>query len=150
MQSGSATGLQVHVAVHGAAALPGHAYVAPDDFHMAADAHGRLLLAREPPEAGLRPAVSYLFRSLANAYGANAIGVLLTGMGKDGAAELKLMRNRGACTIAQDRESSIVHGMPGEAIELGAAMMILPAQRIAQALSVQVAYGHHVAREMTP
>jgi two-component system, chemotaxis family, protein-glutamate methylesterase/glutaminase len=133
------TGLRVHIAAHGAAALPGHAYVAPDDLHMAADAHGRLLLAREPPEAGLRPAVSYLFRSLANAYGASAIGVLLTGMGKDGAAELKEMKDRGAYTIAQDRDTSIVHGMPGAAIERGAATVVLPAGRIAGALIGQVA-----------
>ena len=83
------------------------------------------MLAREEPESGLRPAVSYLFRSLAENCGANAVGVLLTGMGKDGAAELKQMRDRGACTIAQDRESSVVHGMPGEAIALGAAMHVL-------------------------
>jgi two-component system, chemotaxis family, protein-glutamate methylesterase/glutaminase len=135
------TGLRVHIAAHGATPLPGHAYVAPDDFHLAADAGGRLLLAREPPEAGLRPAVSYLFRSLAGACGASAIGVLLTGMGKDGAAELKQMRDRGACTIVQDRDTSVVHGMPGEAIELGAAALVLPADRIAGALIAQVALG---------
>jgi two-component system chemotaxis response regulator CheB len=85
----------------------------------------------------LRPAVSYLFRSLADTYGPNAVGVLLTGMGKDGAAELKRMKDRGAHTIAQDRESSIVHGMPGEAIQLGAANQILPADKIAGALLAQ-------------
>ena len=84
------------------------------------------MLARDEPENGLRPAVSYLFRSLAESCGANAVGVLLTGMGKDGAAELKQMRDRGAVTIAQDRESSVVHGMPGEAIALGAATHVLP------------------------
>lgn len=135
------TGLRVHIAAHGAAPLPGHAYVAPDDFHLAVDTGGRLLLAREAPEAGLRPAVSYLFRSLANTCGPAAIGVLLTGMGKDGAAELKEMRNRGACTIAQDRETSVVHGMPGEAIERDAATLVLPADRIAGALIAQVALG---------
>jgi two-component system, chemotaxis family, protein-glutamate methylesterase/glutaminase len=133
------TGLRVHIAAHGVTPLPGHAYVAPDDFHLGADAGGRLLLAREPPEAGLRPAVSYLFRSLAGSCGPSAIGVLLTGMGKDGAAELKEMRDRGACTIAQDRDTSVVHGMPGEAIEQGAAALILPADRIAGALIAQVA-----------
>jgi two-component system chemotaxis response regulator CheB len=132
------TGLSVRIAAHGAAALPGHAYVAPDDFHLAADPRGHLVLAREEPEKGLRPAVSYLFRSLADSYGANAVGVLLTGMGKDGAVELKRMKDHGAHTIAQDRESSIVHGMPGEAIELGAATQILPADKIAGALLVQV------------
>jgi two-component system, chemotaxis family, protein-glutamate methylesterase/glutaminase len=132
------TGLRVRIAAHGAAALPGHAYVAPDDFHLAADVRGQMVLAREEPERGLRPAVSYLFRSLADSYGANAVGVLLTGMGKDGAEELKRMKDRGAHTIAQDRESSIVHGMPGEAIELGAATQILPADKIAGALLAQV------------
>jgi two-component system chemotaxis response regulator CheB len=132
------TGLRVRIAAHGAAALPGHAYVAPDDFHLAADARGHMVLAREEPESGLRPAVSYLFRSLADSYGANAVGVLLTGMGKDGAKELKRMKDHGAYTIAQDRDSSIVHGMPGEAIELGAASQILPADKIADALVAQV------------
>lgn len=132
------TGLRVHIAAHGATPLPGHAYVAPDDFHLAADPRGYLVLSREAAEGGLRPAVSYLFRSLAEAYGAGAAGVLLTGMGKDGAAELKDMKGQGAYTIAQDRESSIVHGMPGAAIELGAATHVLPADRIAGALIMQV------------
>jgi two-component system chemotaxis response regulator CheB len=133
------TGLRVHIAAHGATPLPGHAYVAPDDFHLAADANGRMMLAREEPESALRPAVSYLFRSLAKTCGATAVGVLLTGMGKDGAAELKLMREQGAFTIAQDRDSSVVHGMPGEAIELGAATQVLPADKIAGALIAQIA-----------
>ena len=133
------TGLRVHIAAHGAIPLPGHAYVAPDDFHLAADARGHLVLAREDAEGGLRPAVSYLFRSLADSYGANAVGVLLTGMGKDGAAELQRMKARGAYTIAQDRDSSIVHGMPGAAIELGAATQVLPADKIAGALIARAA-----------
>jgi two-component system chemotaxis response regulator CheB len=135
------TGLRVHIAAHGATPLPGHAYVAPDDFHLAADANGRMILAREGLESTLRPAVSYLFRSLANSCGAAAVGVLLTGMGKDGAAEMKLMKEQGALTIAQDRESSVVHGMPGEAIELGAATHVLPADKIAGALIARVRRG---------
>ena len=144
------TGLSVRIAAHGAAALPGHAYVAPDDFHLAADVRGQMLLAREEPERGLRPAVSYLFRSLADSYGANAVGVLLTGMGKDGAEELKRMKDHGAHTIAQDRESSIVHGMPGEAIELGAASQILPADKIAGALLAQVGHWRTSIGEFQP
>ena len=66
------------------------------------------------------------------------MGVLLTGMGIDGAEELKTMRNRGAITIAQDKESSVVHGMPGEAIRLGAAMHILPPEAIAALLTALV------------
>jgi two-component system, chemotaxis family, protein-glutamate methylesterase/glutaminase len=132
------TGLHVHIGAHGAVPLPGHAYIAPDDFHMGISVGGRIALAREPSEGGLRPSVSYLFRSLAQVCGPSAIGVLLTGMGKDGAAELKRMKDRGAMTIAQDRDSSIVHGMPGEAIELGAATHILSADSIAGALIAQL------------
>jgi two-component system, chemotaxis family, protein-glutamate methylesterase/glutaminase len=144
------TGLRVHIAAHGVTPLPGHAYVAPDDFHLAAAPRGHLVLGREAAEGGLRPAVSYLFRSLANAYGASAAGVLLTGMGKDGAAELKDMRDHGAYTIAQDRDSSVVHGMPGTAIELGAATHVLPADRIAGALVAQVRRRLPPAGEIDP
>jgi two-component system chemotaxis response regulator CheB len=128
------TSLQIHIASHEMCLLPGHAYLAPDDFHMGVSASGRILLTREEPENGLRPAVSHLFRSLAEVCGPNALGVLLSGMGKDGAAELKLMKDRGATTIAQDRESSVIHGMPGEAIQLGGVTHVLPAERIADTL----------------
>jgi len=144
------TALRVHIAAHGTPALPGHAYVAPDDFHLAVDLRGYLGLARTECENGLRPAVSYLFRSLAQTHGASAIGVLLTGMGKDGAAELKLMKDGGAYTIAQDRASSIVHGMPGQAIELGGATQVLPADKIAAALLSQVERGRLAAGEVQP
>jgi two-component system chemotaxis response regulator CheB len=120
------TGLRIHIAAHGTMPLPGHAYIAPDDFHMGVSSVGSILLARDAHENGIRPAVSYLFRSLASHCGSHGIGVLLTGMGKDGAVELK--------PIAQDRDSSVVHGMPGEAIALGAACVVLPADRIAGAL----------------
>jgi len=128
------TPLHVQVASHGTVPVPGHAYLAPDDFHMGLHRVAGIVLTREPPETGLRPSVSYLFRTLAEGYGPNAIGVLLTGMGRDGAEELKLMRNKGALTIAQDRETSVVHGMPGVAIELDAATHVLPADRIADVL----------------
>ncbi|HSI11406.1 MAG TPA: chemotaxis-specific protein-glutamate methyltransferase CheB [Chthoniobacter sp.] len=128
------TGWQVHIAAHGIVPLPGHAYLAPDDYHMGVTASQRILLSREEPMANLRPAVAFLFRSLAGTYGSHAVGVLLTGMGRDGATELKLMRDAGAETIAQDRESSVVHGMPGEAIAAGGATYILPADKIADTL----------------
>jgi two-component system chemotaxis response regulator CheB len=142
------TPLCVRIAMHGATPLPGHAYIAPDDFHLGVSASGRLVLTRAPPEGGVRPAVSYLFRSLAQNCGSDAVGVLLTGMGKDGATELKLMKDHGACTIAQDRDSSVVHGMPGEAIQLGAATHVLPADMIAGALIAQLA--RRGAAEITP
>jgi two-component system chemotaxis response regulator CheB len=128
------TGWRVHIATHGIRPLPGHAYFAPDDFHMGLTATGQIFLSREEPENGLRPAVSFLFRTVSAACGGLAVGVLLSGMGRDGATELKLLRDAGAETIAQDRESSVVHGMPGEAIKLGGASHVLPAEKIADTL----------------
>jgi two-component system chemotaxis response regulator CheB len=126
--------LPVHLAAHGEAMLPGHAYVAPDGFQMGVNLRRRISLGREEPEYGLRPSVSFLFRSLAEAYGGKAVGVLLTGMGKDGAVDLQLMKKRGAITFVQDGESSVVHGMPGEAIRLGAATYVFSPDKIASAL----------------
>ena len=144
------TGLRVHIAAHGVLLQPGHAYIAPDDFHLGVAAGGRATLSREEREHGVRPAVAHLFRSLAQNCGQSAIGVLLTGMGKDGALELKEMRDCGAWTIAQDRDSSVVHGMPGEAILLDAAAQVLPADRIAGALIAHVRRRGTVAGEMHP
>lgn len=140
------TALQIHLASYGTTPLPGHVYLAPDDFHMGIGAGDAIVLTREEPENHLRPAVSFLFRSLAEAYGPNALGVLLTGMGKDGAAELKLMKDKGAITIAQDRESSVVHGMPGEAIALGGATQVLPADKIAAVLVALVNHRNGISR----
>jgi len=124
----------VRLAAHGEALLAGHAYVAPDGFQMGVNVTGRIALSHDAPEYGLRPSVSFLFRSLAEVYGRRSVGVLLTGMGKDGAAELQSMKQRGAITFAQDEESSVVHGMPGEAIKLEAATYVLPPDKIAAAL----------------
>ena len=128
------TPLPVQLAVHGATALPGNVYLAPDGFHMGFLPGGRILLSKDHPENGSRPAVSFLFRSVANVCAARAVGVLLTGMGRDGADELKLLKDKGAVTIAQNAETSIVHGMPGEAIRLGAAVHTLPPEQIAATL----------------
>jgi len=125
----------VHVAKHGEPILPGHAYAAPGGHQIKVDAGGRILLTQDEPENGHRPSVSYLFRSVAQVFGNRAVGVLLSGMGKDGAEELGLMRERGATTIAQDKESSVVHGMPGEAIQLDAAAYVLPPEKISAALT---------------
>lgn len=131
---GETTGLQIHIASHGTLPLPGHVYLAPDDFHMGVGPGGRIVLSHGQAENHVRPAVSFLFRTLAQAYGADAVGVLLTGMGRDGATELKEMKDGGAATIAQDLDSSVVHGMPGAAIALQAAGQVLPPDRIAAAL----------------
>ncbi len=134
------THLQVHIAAIGLTPLPGHVYFAPDDYHMGLGADDRIALTRNAPEEYLRPAVGFLFRSLARRGAPAAVGVLLTGMGRDGAVELKQMRDGGATTIAQDRESSVVHGMPGEAIALGGATHVLPAAAIAGALLTLVSH----------
>lgn len=127
--------LPVLLPANGQLVLPGRVYVAPDGLQMAMSVDDRIQLRAEEPENGLRPSVSYLFRSVAKAYGPSAIGVLLTGMGKDGAWELKLMKEQGAVTIAQDRDTSVVHGMPGEAIKMGGASYVLPPEKICTALA---------------
>jgi len=129
------TAFPVHIAVHGIHPLPGHAYLAPDDRHLVLGSDGRICLSESEPENGVRPAVSQLFRSLAHVCGPNAVGVMLTGMGRDGASEMKELRDAGAITIAQNQESSVVHGMPGHAIAVGAASLVLPAEKIAAKLS---------------
>jgi len=86
------------------------------------------------PEHHVKPSVSYLFKSVAEVYGQNALGVLLTGMGKDGAAELASMKAKGAITIVQSKESCAVFGMPKAALELGAATAVLPPEKIIQTL----------------
>jgi two-component system, chemotaxis family, protein-glutamate methylesterase/glutaminase len=124
----------VRIAAQGEAAAPGCAYVSPDDVHMGITPEGRILLATGEPEHGLRPSVSHLFRSVADAYGANAAGILLTGMGRDGSEELLSIRKRGGVTFVQDEASSVVNGMPGEAVKMGAADFILPPESIARML----------------
>jgi two-component system chemotaxis response regulator CheB len=124
----------VCMAVHGEHLLPGQAYVAPNEFHMGVSEGPRILLSDHASENGLRPSVAFLFRLVAQVYGPHAVGILLTGMGKDGAEELKTMREAGALTIAQDEKSSIVHGMPGEAIKIGAVSHILMPDGIAAML----------------
>ena len=133
---GRSCDFDVRIAVHGELAQAGRVYLAPDGAHMTAHADGRIVLTGVPPEHGVRPAVSCLFRSVAAQYGSHAAGVLLTGMGRDGAQELKDMRDAGALTIAQDRDSSIVYGMPGEAVKLGAAQHVLAPEAIATLLNM--------------
>ena len=128
------TGFPLHIAAHGEYLLPGHGYVAPDNFHMGVENGPRIVLSNHGLENGLRPSVSYLFRTTAQFFGSRAVGVLLTGMGRDGADELKLMREKGAITIAQNEESSIVYGMPGEAVKLNAATHILSPEGITATL----------------
>jgi two-component system, chemotaxis family, protein-glutamate methylesterase/glutaminase len=129
------SGRPVRVPEDGERLLPGHVYVAPSGFHMGVHKPGQIQLNEEPPEYGMRPAVAYLFRSVANLFQDRAAGVLLSGMGADGAEALKDIRQKGGLTIAQDRASSIIHSMPGAAIEIGAASLVLPPEQIAAVLA---------------
>ncbi len=130
----NSSGFPAHVAAAGESLLPGHAYVAPDNFQMGVNSDHCIVLTKDKRENGMRPAVSCLFRSVKAVFGPNAVGVLLTGMGVDGVEELKRLREAGAVTIAQDEETSVVHGMPGQAIKVGAATHILSPENIAKML----------------
>lgn len=114
---------------------PGHAYIAPGDYHLQVTYSGaqyRARVAQTEPVNRHRPSVDVLFDSVAQVNGSSAMGVLLTGMGADGACGLKKMRDAGSHTIAQDEETCVVFGMPREAIALGGAQFVLPLPQIAQ------------------
>jgi two-component system chemotaxis response regulator CheB len=144
--------LHVSEAHGGEPLLPGLAYVAPGGHHLAVvrtGAHYQVELRDGPEIHFQRPAVDIAFLSAAKAAGANAVGVLLTGMGQDGAAGLKAMRDAGAHTIAQDEASCVVFGMPKAAIDCGAACEVaglaaMP-ERIAAAFRRRLT--HHLATE---
>lgn len=127
------TNLPVLLPGDGDIARPGFCYIAPSKCHMTVGSGNTIHLDQSAPLSP-QPAVSRLLASVASVYGAKAIGVILTGMGRDGVEQLLQMRQAGACTIAQDSESCIMFGMPKEAIAIGAAQHILPLDRIASTL----------------
>ncbi len=117
--------------------LPGHVYIAPGHSHLRVNRDGARYVCRLSNDAPVnrhRPSVDVLFRSVAQRVGPNAVGIILTGMGADGAQGLLEMKQAGANTIAQDEATSVVWGMPGEAAKLGAADVILPLHHIAPKL----------------
>lgn len=131
---GSSSSLEVKIA--GEAEMPagGAVYFPKEGRHLLIDSQGALVSSLAPPVNGHRPSVSMTFKSAAGFYGAATLAVLLTGMGGDGADGLKIVREIGGLTVAQDEESSIVFGMPKQAIELGAARYVLPLDKIAEFL----------------
>ena len=126
--------ISVTEAEHNERILPGHAYIAPGHSHLLlkrSGAHYIAQLNQGPLVNRHRPSVDVLFRSAANVAGANALGIILTGMGKDGVQGLLEMKQVGSHTIAQDEASCVVFGMPKEAIAAGGAREVLPLQNIA-------------------
>ena len=108
----------------------GSALVAPGDYHMAVN-NGKIHINKEPPVNAIRPSVDVTMLSIAKTYGSNTVGVILTGMGRDGADGMKAIREMGGKTIACDEETSIIFGMPKEAIKLGCIDKIVPLHEIA-------------------
>jgi two-component system chemotaxis response regulator CheB len=116
-------------------AAAGRVLMAPPNLHLAVQG-GRLWLTEDPERHSCRPSVDVLFESVARDLGSAAVGCLLTGMGRDGAAGLLELHRAGAMTIAQDESTSVVYGMPREAVRLGAARRILPLAEIGPALAL--------------
>lgn len=139
--------IKVSEAVGGERVLPGHAYIAPGHSHLLLKRSGANYvteLSDGPPVNRHRPSVDVLFRSAANAGGKNIIGVMLTGMGKDGASGMLEMRNAGATNFAQDEATCVVYGMPREAVAVGAVHEVLPLQDIAAKVLQAVGSGRAI------
>ncbi len=137
--------VEVREAKDGDRVVPGLALIAPGGKHMALKRNGAIYAVEVfdgEPVNRHRPSVDVLFRSVARTAGAHALGIIMTGMGNDGAHALKEMHDAGATTIAQDKASSIVFGMPMEAIKLGAVDYTLPLNQIAAAI---VSYDRRVS-----
>jgi two-component system, chemotaxis family, protein-glutamate methylesterase/glutaminase len=129
--------IRVAEAKDGERVLPGHAYIAPGGFHLSVERSGANYIARVQdgePVNRHKPSVEVLFDSAARVVGRNALGVMLTGMGADGARAMKTMRDAGSFNLVQDEASCVVFGMPREAIAHGAANEVLPLNRIAPRL----------------
>jgi two-component system chemotaxis response regulator CheB len=136
--------IQVAEGRPGSVLRPGHAWVAPGDFHMtvARDAvQARIHLNQEPPENSCRPAADVLFRSVAQAYGANVLAVVLTGMGQDGLRGCEAIRAAGGQVIVQDEATSVVWGMPGFVTRAGLADRVLPMSLVAPEIVRRVRAG---------
>jgi two-component system chemotaxis response regulator CheB len=113
---GSVTKMQVDIATHGDRLKPGAVTIAPDDYHLQANQRGEIELSHSPVYKGLRPSANPLFESLAQHYGKKSVGIILTGMGDDGANGMEALHQAGGLTIAQTKESCVVYGMPHEAV----------------------------------
>ena len=134
-QLSEAAAFQIREARAGDLAAPGTALLAPGGSHLLLDRSGRGQLLRDPPVHGVRPAADPTLVSAAQSFGARTIGVVLTGMGRDGAKGLAAVKASGGATLAQDKATSLVYGMPKAAIELGVIDTISPLDRIAAVIN---------------
>ncbi|MFH1413261.1 MAG: chemotaxis response regulator protein-glutamate methylesterase [Candidatus Omnitrophota bacterium] len=130
----NASYIKVRVAEDSEDMQKGVAYIAPSNFQMRVEEGSKIHLSNEPAYNGHRPSGDILFESAARIYGENAIGIILTGMGSDGAMGIKAIKEMGGRTIAQDESSCIIYGMPKVAVEMGAIDKVLPLEKIPEAL----------------
>lgn len=135
------TSLRLKQAEHGEALQGGTVYTAPPDFHLLVSPRGTVELTHSELVHYLRPSADLLFESVAGAFGHRAIGVVLTGTGKDGSSGIKAIKERGGTTIAQDEATAEFFGMPHAAIETGAVDYVLPLPEIPVALVSLVMHG---------
>jgi two-component system chemotaxis response regulator CheB len=142
----SVCSLKVRLAQNGMPLAPHTVYVANDDFHLGVSARSSIQLSAAAPIEGFRPSATFMFESVAATYGPAAVGVILTGMGRDGAAGLCRLREAGGKAVAQDEETSVVFGMPSMAIKTGAVDEVLPLSRIPGRL-MEIVSGQQHARK---
>ena len=138
--------LPIQIATEGEHPEPGKIYFPSERQHLTINHRGRFIYSHGQPEDNHCPSVTTLFSSIAQAYGRKAIGILLTGMGRDGADGMKAIADTGGMTIAQDESTSVVFGMPKEAIDLGAASQVLPIHAIAPTVLQLVRSAHTTKR----
>lgn len=134
------TKIKVKIAQIGEQPLPGILYFAPEHYHLEIDRRGRFAYSSSPAINNHRPSVTAMFQSLAQFYGSSVIAILLTGMGRDGVAGMQEVYRCGGLTIAQDKDSSVIFGMPQEAINLGIVNQVLSLEQIAPFLLSKVSY----------
>lgn len=126
--------IKIKLAENGERAAGGVAYFSPDDFHLAIDDSHRIILSKEEPIGGHRPAVDFMMKHVARVFGERSIGVLLTGMGRDGTEGLRAVKRQGGKTIVQDEKTSVIFGMPKSAIDAGVVDVVCPLEKISAAI----------------
>ncbi len=136
--------IPVHEGQPGDVLIPGHAWIAPGDFHMVVERQGtKIVLAtnQDPPENSCRPAVDVMFRSVAKVYGHGVLAVVLTGLGQDGVRGVEVIREAGGYVMVQDEATSVVWGMPGAVVHAGLAHSVLPLPQVSSEIMRKVRAG---------